>query len=202
MHLRLNRKSPLPIHIQLKAQLAHLIRGGEWLPGRRLPTVRQLAGSLRINRNTASRGFADLAREGHLSCERGRGTFGSPRRAGGGRERAGGRPPPPMIASGGCSDMSPSWIGRGARCCDVGSPEAHGGTVDPMALLKGNLHTHTHLSDGLFSPEAVIARYRQLGYDFLAITDHDDRIGEDYWQRIPRGGGGPPVFVGGGVDYP
>src|SRR3989304_1643914 len=87
MHLRLNRKSPLPIHIQLKAQLAHLIQAGEWLPGRRLPTVRQLAGSLRINRNTASRVFADLAREGHLSCERGRGTFVSPRRAGGRRER-------------------------------------------------------------------------------------------------------------------
>lgn len=55
-----------------------------------------------------------------------------------------------------------------------------------MALLKGNLHTHTHLSDGLLSPEAVIARYRALGYDFLAITDHDDLIGEDYWQRIPK----------------
>ena len=87
MHLRLNRKSPLPIHIQLKAQLAHLIEAGEWAPGRRLPTVRQLAGSLRINRNTASRVFAELAREGHLSCERGRGTFVSPRRAGGRRER-------------------------------------------------------------------------------------------------------------------
>jgi DNA-binding transcriptional regulator YhcF (GntR family) len=87
MHFRLNRKSPLPIHVQLKAQLAHLIQAGEWLPGRRLPTVRQLAGSLRINRNTASRVFADLAREGHLSCERGRGTFVSPRRAGGRRER-------------------------------------------------------------------------------------------------------------------
>src|SRR3990172_1895199 len=87
MHLRLNRKSPLPIHIQLKAQLAHLIQVGEWSPGRRLPTVRQLAGSLRINRNTASRVFAELAREGHLSCERGRGTFVCMRRAGGRRER-------------------------------------------------------------------------------------------------------------------
>ncbi len=87
MHLRLNRKSPLPIHIQLKAQLAHLIQAGEWSPGRRLPTVRQLAGSLRINRNTAARVFAELAREGHLFCERGRGTFVSPRRAGGRRER-------------------------------------------------------------------------------------------------------------------
>jgi DNA-binding transcriptional regulator YhcF (GntR family) len=87
MHLRLNRKSPLPIHIQLKAQLVHLIQAGEWSPGRRLPTVRQLAGSLRINRNTAARVFAELAREGHLSCERGRGTFVSPPRAGEKRER-------------------------------------------------------------------------------------------------------------------
>ena len=87
MRLRLNRKSPLPIHIQLRAQLSHLIQTGEWSPGRRLPTVRQLAGSLRINRNTASRVFAELAREGHLSCQRGRGTFVSSRRVGGKRER-------------------------------------------------------------------------------------------------------------------
>ena len=70
-----------------------------------------------------------------------------------------------------------------------------------MPLLKGNLHTHTYLSDGLLSPEAVIARYRALSYDFLAITDHDDRIGEDYWQRIPRGDGDPLVFVGVEIDY-
>ncbi len=70
-----------------------------------------------------------------------------------------------------------------------------------MPLLKGNLHAHTYLSDGLLSPEAVIARYRALGYDFLAITDHDDRIGEDYWQAIPRGDGDPLVFVGVEIDY-
>ena len=55
MRLSLSRKSPLPIHVQLKAQLAHLIQAGEWAPGRRLPTGRQLAERLRINRNTASR---------------------------------------------------------------------------------------------------------------------------------------------------
>ncbi|MEG1012954.1 MAG: hypothetical protein RSE58_00115 [Clostridia bacterium] len=37
---------------------------------------------------------------------------------------------------------------------------------------KGNLHCHTTLSDGLLSPSAVKAFYRQKGYDFLAITDH------------------------------
>ncbi len=87
MRLRLKRKSPLPIHVQLKAQLAHLIQAGEWAPGRRLPTVRRLAELLRINRNTASRVFAELEREGYLSCERGRGTFVALRRAGRKRQR-------------------------------------------------------------------------------------------------------------------
>ena len=45
-----------------------------------------------------------------------------------------------------------------------------------MPLLKGNLHTHTTFSDGRLPVEDVVARYRDLGYDFLAITDHDDRI--------------------------
>jgi len=39
--------------------------------------------------------------------------------------------------------------------------------------LKGNLHTHTTNSDGDSPPEAVAAWYRDVGYDFLALTDHD-----------------------------
>jgi DNA-binding transcriptional regulator YhcF (GntR family) len=75
MDLNLNRQSQLPIHVQLKAQLAHLIQAGQLAPGGQLPTVRQLAGFLRINRNTVSKVFAELQREGYLSCEPGRGTF-------------------------------------------------------------------------------------------------------------------------------
>lgn len=37
---------------------------------------------------------------------------------------------------------------------------------------RGNLHTHTTVSDGRKSPEEAIAAYRAEGYDFLAITDH------------------------------
>ena len=39
-------------------------------------------------------------------------------------------------------------------------------------FFKGNLHCHTTLSDGVLSPEKVTALYRDMGYDFLAITDH------------------------------
>jgi hypothetical protein len=38
--------------------------------------------------------------------------------------------------------------------------------------LRGNLHTHSDRSDGLASPEQVIAEYRAAGYDFLVLSDH------------------------------
>ena len=38
--------------------------------------------------------------------------------------------------------------------------------------LRGNLHTHTTVSDGDVEPEETAVRYREAGYDFLAITDH------------------------------
>lgn len=40
-------------------------------------------------------------------------------------------------------------------------------------FYKGNLHTHTTLSDGKRTPEESIALYREKGYDFLSITDHN-----------------------------
>jgi predicted metal-dependent phosphoesterase TrpH len=70
-----------------------------------------------------------------------------------------------------------------------------------MPLLRGNLHTHTRHSDGVFSPEEVIGRYKALGYDFLAITDHADRISDAYWSLIPRDHPDLLVFVGAEIDY-
>lgn len=42
----------------------------------------------------------------------------------------------------------------------------------PGRFWKGNLHTHCAASDGTLTAEAVCRRYREAGYDFLAITDH------------------------------
>src|SRR4030095_7803640 len=70
-----------------------------------------------------------------------------------------------------------------------------------VPLLKGNLHAHSTFSDGHYAVEDVIARYRELGYDFLAITDHDDRVTDDYWLRIPLGDAGLIVLPGIELDY-
>lgn len=37
---------------------------------------------------------------------------------------------------------------------------------------RGNLHTHSTRSDGVLPPDEVCRRYRAMGYDFLALTDH------------------------------
>jgi len=75
MDLKVNRQSELPLHLQLKARVKHLIRAGRLAPGEQMPTIRRLAGSLEINRNTVARVFQDLMAEGLLTGRRGRGTF-------------------------------------------------------------------------------------------------------------------------------
>ncbi len=42
----------------------------------------------------------------------------------------------------------------------------------PGRFWKGNIHTHSNASDGVRTPAAVCATYREAGYDFLALTDH------------------------------
>lgn len=42
----------------------------------------------------------------------------------------------------------------------------------PGRFWRGNLHTHSNLSDGALPPEEVCRRYRAEGYDFMALTDH------------------------------
>lgn len=42
----------------------------------------------------------------------------------------------------------------------------------PGRFLRGNLHTHSTRSDGQRSPEAVCQFYQEMGYDFIALTDH------------------------------
>lgn len=43
------------------------------------------------------------------------------------------------------------------------------------SFLKGNLHTHSLLSDGDAPPNEVYAFYRDHGYAFLVLTDHNSR---------------------------
>ncbi|MCG7624681.1 CehA/McbA family metallohydrolase [Epibacterium sp. Ofav1-8] len=42
----------------------------------------------------------------------------------------------------------------------------------PGRFFRGNLHTHSDMTDGALPPQEVCRRYKAEGYDFIALTDH------------------------------
>lgn len=59
------------------------IREGHYPPGVQLPTVRELARSIGVNKNTVARAYQALEHKGHLRLIRGRGAFVAEARRGG-----------------------------------------------------------------------------------------------------------------------
>ena len=51
------------------------------------------------------------------------------------------------------------------------SAESQSGTA--QVFYKGNLHTHTLNSDGDSTPDDVVRWYREHGYNFVTLTDHN-----------------------------
>jgi GntR family transcriptional regulator len=80
--LRIDPANPLPIYLQVVEQISRLIAMGALRAGDRVPTVRDLAVSCRINRNTAARAIQHLESAGIVRTRVGQGTFvvdGGPR---------------------------------------------------------------------------------------------------------------------------
>ena len=83
----------------------------------------------------------------------------------------------------------------GASCAPAEATTASAG----LHWFKGNTHTHTNRSDGDSSPAVVARWYRDHGYDFLVISDHNklvdpapvmQELGED-----ARGSGRKPFLL-------
>ena len=50
--------------------------------------------------------------------------------------------------------------------------------------FKGNTHTHTLWSDGNDFPESVVRYYRQNGYQFLVLSDHNVLSRGERWMKV------------------
>jgi hypothetical protein len=61
----------------------------------------------------------------------------------------------------------------------------------PLRWWKGNLHTHSLWSDGDDYPEMIAAWYKDAGYHFLTISDHNVMLEGQRWFPVTeqRGGG-------------
>jgi GntR family transcriptional regulator len=76
--LRVDRSSPLPLHVQVTQALRDQIVRGAWKPGDRVPGDLELCSELGISRTTIRQALAEMAHEGWVVRERGRGTFVAP----------------------------------------------------------------------------------------------------------------------------
>jgi hypothetical protein len=84
--------------------------------------------------------------------------------------------------------------------------------ANPSRWYKGNTHTHTLNSDGDSTPDEVVRWYREHGYQFLVLTDHnfqtrveglnglhgaDERFLVIRGEEVTSSAGGKPVHVNG-----
>jgi GntR family transcriptional regulator len=67
--------SPMPIYAQLEQAVKLALISGKIQEGEQMPTVRQLAVTLKINANTVARVYTELERQKILETRRGIGTF-------------------------------------------------------------------------------------------------------------------------------
>jgi DNA-binding transcriptional regulator YhcF (GntR family) len=75
MDIKVDRKSGIPIYIQVKNQIMNDIKNGNLKIGTKMPTERELSQNLNTSRNTISAAYNLLEQEGVLISYQGRGTF-------------------------------------------------------------------------------------------------------------------------------
>ena len=79
MRFEVDTASATPIYAQLIAQAKHAIAAEVLRPGDMLPSLRELAGQLRVNPLTVARAYRELEQLGLVQTEHGRGSFISTR---------------------------------------------------------------------------------------------------------------------------
>ena len=75
MLIAINPSDSRPIYQQIMDEIRRALVVGTLAPDDPLPSVRQLAGELRINPNTVQQAYRELEREGVVRVKRGLGTF-------------------------------------------------------------------------------------------------------------------------------
>ncbi len=80
--IKIDLHSPVPIYEQIKTGFKGLVRKELMLPGDAAPSIRTLAGQLKLNPNTVARAYRELTAEGFFESKRGEENILSPRAGG------------------------------------------------------------------------------------------------------------------------
>ena len=81
MHIRIDRDLPVPIPTQLQGQIEYGVSNGDFPPGSRLPSVRDLSARLGISPVTVTGVYRTLRDKGLIESRAGHGTFVRPQEA-------------------------------------------------------------------------------------------------------------------------
>jgi GntR family transcriptional regulator len=72
---QIDSRSAIPLYAQIATRVKVAIAAGDLAPGSGLPSVRQLAGQLRINPATVVQAYRELEADGFVEMRQGAGTF-------------------------------------------------------------------------------------------------------------------------------
>jgi GntR family transcriptional regulator len=75
MLFKVDFKSGKPVYLQLVDQVRYAAASGALRAGEPLPSVRQLAENIRVNRNTVAKAYAELESQGVIETIAGKGCF-------------------------------------------------------------------------------------------------------------------------------
>ncbi len=71
----LSQTDPRPIYVQIMDEISRRVALGDWQPGMRLPSIRELAADLKVSVITVKRAYLELERNGVIVTQQGKGSF-------------------------------------------------------------------------------------------------------------------------------
>src|SRR4029079_16701376 len=87
-------------------------------------------------------------------------------------------------------------LSRGERRkSEMGASPRNAPAAETPAWYMGALHTHTLHSDGSITPGELLQKTRDLGFDFVAITDHNNTTHRG--ELAGRGPSSRPLWIAG-----
>jgi hypothetical protein len=93
-------------------------------------------------------------------------------------------------------EMSGVTLGIASMLAFGASTQAdhHESESSSLRWWKGNMHTHSHWSDGDDYPEVIAEWYKDRGYNFLVFTEHNTLASGQVWREIDKTRGGRRAY--------
>ena len=179
----LDKNSPVPLYYQLRTELEQRIKRGDWKPHQQLPTEDELGEVYAVSKATVRQALRELAQEGLVRREQGRGTFVAETKIQFGPRR---------LASF-TEEMRDFGMPSSSKVLDQGIVKADGALAAKLNLAEGSdvyrierlrvagdepmglqtVHVPAHLAPGLLETDfAVSSLYETLEKRYGLVPDH------------------------------